>query len=165
MLRLLTESSNYCLGATTLADVITSESKRKKKNPLPSNLIDYFLPFSATFAPQIWFIRFLICNSFFSFFEKRLQAGGRARAGRFTHFIFLPVLHCGGRKWWGEGHRQDVKVMDPFVLRLPGPAARYEGRSRGCCCYITPLELLAGVWKSSVEMVMLIYQDGLGCLH
>lgn len=33
--------------------------------------------------------------------------------------------------------------MDPFVLRLSGSAARYEGRSRGCC-YITPLELLAG---------------------
>lgn len=53
MLCLPTELSNNSLEAAILEDVITSVSKGVKKNPLPSNLIDYFLPFFATFAPQI----------------------------------------------------------------------------------------------------------------
>lgn len=52
--------------------------------------------------------------------------------------------------------------MDPFVLQVPGTGVRYEGRSRGYR-YITPREPPEG--EPSVEMLMLIYQEGLRCLH
>lgn len=113
----------------------------------------------------------LLFNPLLFFFssQARLQAGWRAQAGGFTRFIFLPALHRGGGGVvGGEGHRRDVEVMDPSVLRVPGTAARYEGRSRRRR-YITPREPPwrggGGGGEPSVEMLMLIYQDGLGCLH
>lgn len=122
MLRLLTESSNYCLGAATLADVITSVSKREKKTPLPSNLIDYFLPFLATFVPQIWFIRFLIHN----FFGGRdvapswLKVSGR----RFHSLYFSASAALRGKKVVRGGSQAGCGGNGP--LRAATPQLSFE---------------------------------------